>query len=377
MRHVSILVKPASSACTMGCAYCFYRDLAEGRESGACSVMGRDVMEAVVRRALEVGEDARVAFDFQGGEPTVAGLDFFEAFVAEVDRGCGGQRVSYAIQTNGLALDDEWCDFLVRHRFLVGVSVDGTRSLHDRLRPAADGSGTYGRVAASVRRLRAHGLEPAILCVLSSELSRHPQQVYRGLCDLDARYVQFIPCLGPSGEEGAALGPRAAEMARHALAPERFAGFYRGFLGAWERGCEAGRSMSVGLFDDVMALSLGRRPRTCGVLGACAPQFVVEADGSVYPCDFYAEDRWLMGNVTTDSLEEMARGAVLRGFLARPRTAAAACEACRFRGMCHGGCPRLSGGFLAGDVCGYRDFLEYGYGRLASRAMAGRGRPWA
>lgn len=378
MRYLSMLVKPASAACDMACSYCFYRDLAQGRERGCRPVMDRPVMEAVVSRAFEAVPDGTVAFDFQGGEPTLAGLDFFEAFVAEVERRRGGCRVSYAIQTNGLALDERWCEFLGRNRFLVGVSLDGTRSLHDRLRPAADGGATWSRVAASLGRLRRHGVEPAVLCVLSSELARHPQQVYRGLASLGARHVQFIPCLGPA--EGGDGSPRSAEMASHALTPERFAHFYRGFLDAWERGQAEDGPMAVGLFDDVMGLSLGRRPRTCGALGACAPQFVVESDGSVYPCDFYASDRWCMGNVCSDPIEAMAAGAVVEGFLSRPRRAGcdAPCADCGFEGICHGGCPRLSTAFAADGRCGYREFLEYGYGRLARRARERVGRmPWA
>ena len=191
-----MLVKPASAACDMACSYCFYRDLAQGRERGCRPVMDRPVMEAVVSRAFEAVPDGTVAFDFQGGEPTLAGLDFFEAFVAEVERRRGGCRVSYAIQTNGLALDERWCEFLGRNRFLVGVSLDGTRSLHDRLRPAADGGATWSRVAASLGRLRRHGVEPAVLCVLSSELARHPQQVYRGLATSSSSRVWGPPRVG-------------------------------------------------------------------------------------------------------------------------------------------------------------------------------------
>ena len=217
-----------------------------------------------------------------------------------------------------------------------------------------------------------------MLCVLSSELVRHPQQVYRGLASLGARHVQFIPCLGPA--EGGDGSPRSAEMASHALTPGRFVHFYRGFLDAWERGQAEDGPMAVGLFDDVMGLSLGRRPRTCGALGACAPQFVVESDGSVYPCDFYASDRWCMGNVCSDTIEAMAAGAVVEGFLSRPRRADgdAPCTDCGFEGICHGGCPRLSTAFAADGRCGYREFLEYGYGRLARRARERVGRmPWA
>lgn len=365
-----MLVKPAGPACSMRCGYCFYRDVASRREGACGAAMAPDVASAVVRRALEVAPDASCSFDFQGGEPTLAGIDFFRRFVGEVEAGRSRQRVSYAIQTNGLALDDEWCAFLAENRFLVGLSLDGTRALHDAARPDAAGRPTWDRVEASLHRLRRHGVEPTVLCVLTREVARHPQQVWRGLDSLRVRYVQFIPCVA----ELDGVGPAAA----HALTPERFASFYRGFLDAWERGSATGHPMSVGLFDDVMALSLGRRPRTCGVLGACAPQFVVEADGTVYPCDFHATDEWALGSVVESPLEELAAGRLLRSFLSRGRERAEACGDCPFEGICHGHCPRLSSAFIDGDSCGYRDFLSYGYRRLRARALSRVGAgPWA
>lgn len=350
MRRVSFLVKPASSACSMACAYCFYRDVAQGR---APQVMSDAVADALIDRALALAPDASIAFDFQGGEPTLAGLPFFERFVARVAAQRDRQHVSFAIQTNGLALDDAWCAFLAEHRFLVGVSLDGYRELHDRLRPDLHGAGTFDCVAAAIARLRTYGLEPSVLMVLSQPLAAHPQKVWRTIERLDLRYVQFIPCLGPL--DGAA--------GRHALTPDAFARFYLTLLGLWERG---GRTVHVGLFDDLLALTSGRHPQTCGLLGRCAPQFVVEGDGSVYPCDFYAREPWRLGNVMERSLEELAVSPVLREFLMRPRSRCAECSSCRFESLCHGNCPRMASAYFDERACGYRRFLEQAWPRLAT-----------
>lgn len=357
MRAMSVLVKPASSACTMRCAYCFYRDVA-GRRSDAPSVMDEATVDALIDGVLAAGDDASVSFDFQGGEPTLAGLDFFKDFVAKVRSRAGRQRVSYAIQTNGLAVDDEWAAFLAENRFLVGVSLDGWRGLHDRLRPDAAGRPTYDRVVGAVGLLRRFGIEPALLTVLTCELARHPQRAWRALGDLQARYVQFIPCVADLDGRGP-----------HALTPDRFASFYRGLLDAWERDLERRRYVSVGLFDDVMSLARQVRPRTCGALGACAPQFVVEASGDVYPCDFYCLEENALGNVRETGFVDMARSPRLEAFLRARAERPGACDACRFEGMCHGGCRRLSSAFARGDECGYRDFLEYGFDRLARLAV--------
>lgn len=356
-KHISFLIKPASSACNMRCRYCFYHDVAEHREHAVTSRMSAETAHAIIDKALALAPDAQVAFAFQGGEPTLAGLPFFRDFVAYVEAHRESQTVTYALQTNGLAVaaDPAWADFLARHRFLVGVSVDGTKDIHDYLRPDAAGAGTYGRVTKAIGRLREAGVEFNVLTVLTGQLAKHPQQAFRFLMRERVDYVQYIPCLP-------GLGEQADE---YSLTPHAFTGFYRVLLDQWLRELERGHYISVGLFDDIMGMSLGRRPVQCGMLGQCAPQFVVEGNGDVFPCDFYALDEWRCGNVTCDSLEDMATCDAVRRFLAEPRRPCSACATCPFEGMCHRNCKRLNIAYYDDAYCGYREFLEYGYQRLA------------
>lgn len=358
--HISLLVKPASSACNMRCRYCFYRDVACHRAHAVEPRMSRETAHALVDKALGLAPDAHVTFAFQGGEPTLAGLPFFRDFVSRVEERRERQHVTYALQTNGLAVADDpaWADFFARHDFLVGVSVDGYRGLHDHLRPDATGGPTYDRVLAAIARLREAGVAFNVLTVLTAQLARHPQQAFRFLVRERIDYVQYVPCLP-------GLGERADEWS---LSPRAFAAFYRSLLQQWLRELDRGHYVSVGLFDDLMAMSLGRRPVQCGMLGRCSPQLVVEASGDVYPCDFYALDEWRCGNVATDSLEGLVTCEAQRRFAAEPRRPCSACATCRFEGLCHRNCKRLNIAYYDEGYCGYREFLEYGFDRLAAVA---------
>ena len=349
MKHISFLIKPASSTCNMRCRYCFYADVAEHRETANHGIMDAATIQAVVDRAFALGPDAEVTFAFQGGEPTCAGLDFFRSFCAYVDAHRAQQTVHLAIQTNGYVIDDTWATFLAEHGFLVGVSIDGYPEMHDWLRPDARGAGTMDRVLDAVAALRRAGADFNILTVLTDQLARHPQKLYRFYRQHKFDFVQLIPCL-PGLDEASD---------EYSLEPESFASFYKTFFRLWLEDFKRGERMSVTLFDNVIPLFAGMYPQQCGMLGACAPQFVVEGNGDVYPCDFYVLDRFRLGNIRTDSLEAMATCDALRAFLDEPRRACSMCATCPFERICHKNCKRLNTCYYRENYCGYRDFLEY------------------
>lgn len=345
----------------MRCAYCFYQDVARHRERACGEMMTTAVAQAIVERACAAADaGATVTFAFQGGEPTLAGLPFFKDFVAYAESQLRDVRVRYALQTNGLLLDEEWAAFLAEKDFLVGVSVDGWRELHDAQRPAASGEGTYAAITRSMRLLRAAGVRTNVLSVLTSQMAAHPQRAFKALVQSGVDYVQYVPCLAELDEE---QGADACS-----LTPAEFAHFYKGLLNSWMAGLRQGRHVHVGLLEDVMALSLGMPPSQCGMLGSCAPQLVVESNGDVFPCDFYATDEWRCGNIQSNTIDELLGSSAAARFCAAPRRSCAACEDCPFEGMCHRGCRRLGAAFYDQDRCGYREFLEYGYDALARAA---------
>ena len=215
MRSVTFLIKPASSLCDMRCKYCFYHDISDIREVKSMGILSEDTARALIRSAFAAVEPGGfVQFTFQGGEPTLAGLDFFRRFMElEAQYRPRNIQVGHSIQTNGLHLNEEWAVFLKQHGFLVGISIDGNQSIHDTCRVDAAGKGTWDRVTGSLALLDRQGVESNILCVVSSAVARNPQKVYAALRKLGDHPMQFIPCLDPleasRGSEKYSLKPEA------------------------------------------------------------------------------------------------------------------------------------------------------------------------
>lgn len=358
------MIKPVSSACNMRCKYCFYADEASRRSVPSFGRMTEETSDAVLAHLfadLEPGDHLTVAF--QGGEPTLAGLDYFRHFVDETGKYAGkGVEVDYALQTNGLLLDDAWCAFLREKRFLVGLSLDGPAEFHNGNRLDADLRGTFRRVAEAKERMDRHGVEYNLLTVLTNQLARHPKQIWKFLLDQGVNFVQFIPCLGPLEGEGGG----------YALTPERYASFYTALYALWEQEYRGGHYVSVKLFDDLINLLAFGRCNACGLLGRCQAQLIVEADGGVYPCDFYVLDEWRVGSLKEQSLRAVYESPGMERFLRREAEQPPGCGGCPYRAMCNGGCKRMRAEVFcaASDgTCGHRLLLDACGERLENMAL--------
>lgn len=296
MPSASILIKPASSDCTISCRYCFYREIAQRREAPRARRMSDDVLESLVREALEYA-DGHVSFAWQGGEPMLAGLGFFRRAVALQRRlNAAGIRVENAIQTNGLLVDDEWAGFFADEGFLVGLSIDGPREIHDAGRVDHGGEGTFGRVASSARTLVAHGVDVNVLSVVTAQAAGHPDEVYGFLRSEGFSYLQFIPCMSEA--------PGHADAC--AVEPEAYGHFLARVFDLWYAGYVAGADVDVRQFSNWAQMAAGLPSEECGMCGHCTTYFAVEADGSVYPCDFYMTDEWRLGSAPMGSRRCMA-----------------------------------------------------------------------
>lgn len=353
MKRLSVLIKPASSLCNLRCKYCFYADVSAKRSVrsyGRMQTATTDTMVAQLFADLEDGAELTMAF--QGGEPTLAGLPYFKHLVAQVAAQPQKVQVHYSIQTNGTLLDDQWAAFLRDQHFMVGLSIDGPTAYHDRNRVDTHGRGTYQRVWQAKQLLDDYQIEYNILCVLTAQLARHPRAVYAWLQKSDIAYVQFIPCLD-------ALEP--TETSAYALTPQGFYAFYRELFALWLADLQHGRYRSIKLFDDVYNLLVRHEVTACGLLGQCSVQFVIEADGSVYPCDFYVLDQYRLGNLKTHTLRELFHQPQAQGWLRRPIKRPAMCAACPMQRVCRGGCPRMSAAMYVDETqhfCGYQQLLE-------------------
>lgn len=316
-------------------------------------IMSEETMEALILKALDVSSSSTITFAFQGGEPTVAGLDYFQRFVQRVnDNRKEGQRILYAIQTNGYTLDMEWASFFKEHKFLVGISVDGYQENHDFFRINSKNQATFDKVYQSYQLLKTNEVDVNILTVLSKQLAKKPKELYEFYRSIDAKYIQLIPCLPP-------LGVVEDEFS---LTPELFASFYKDFYVLWEHDYRNGQYMSVTLFDNIIPMFQGIAPSQCGMLGFCSPQYVVESDGSVYPCDFYVLDEYKCGNIVTDTLDEIRKNSVMSQFLQESKRMSPLCSTCKFKSICHGNCKRMNIVYFNNDTyCGYQDFLEFAH----------------
>lgn len=352
MKQLSVMIKPASALCNLRCKYCFYADIADLREVRSFGIMKQETTEAILKNIHEsLSSGDSITFAFQGGEPTLAGLSYFEHFTSIVDT-WQGLDVHYALQTNATLLDDDWCAFLKKYNFLLGVSWDILADCHDTARVDTAGKGTSKRVLESVALLEKHKVEYNILCTLTNFVARHPNQVWKQLVKHDIRYVQFTPCLDEL---------EAAGESTYALTPKRFASFYNQIFDLWYADYKAGKYRSVKLIDDVVNLLAFGIPSACGITGHCSPQIIVESNGSVYPCDFYCMDEYTLGNLCDTPLDALQKSPKMRDFLTRPHQKPILCGTCEFARFCGGNCKRMQRQICCGTddrFCGYQDFLR-------------------
>ena len=374
MPALSLLIKPASGNCNMRCRYCFYADELDNREIRSYGKMSVDTMHTIVEKAMEYG-DYECTIAFQGGEPTLAGLDFYRDLVAYVTAHENPKKlkIHYALQTNGYLINEEWAAFLGENHFLVGVSLDGLKEIHDRYRLDAAGKGTYQRVISAIRLLEKHQVEYNILTVVTAATARNGQKIYNYFKKNHFGYQQYIECLDPIGEE-----PGQHE---YSLTPEKYGEFLKSMFDAWYLDMRSGTYVYNRYFENLMMIMAGQQPESCNMRGVCGKQWVFEADGSVYPCDFYALDQWRLDNIQENSFEEMDEKRDELGFIQWSMRQQEDCQKCRWFGLCRNGCRRNREPVTAEHTnrnyfCkSYQMFFEYAYPRLEEiyqLYMAGR-----
>lgn len=361
MKQISLLIKPSSSLCNMQCAYCFYEDVSSNRENASMGIMSEETMKALIDQTMALNVE-QINYCFQGGEPTVADLDFFRSFVNYVEQKRDQQKITYAIQTNGYRLNDEWVNFFAKYQFLVGVSLDGMLANHNRVRKNKNGQGTFKEIIANIKKIEKAHVSYNILTVLTHELAKKPKELFKFYQEQNFKYIQLIPCLPTL--EGNDI------MDRFALRPKDFASFYKTFFDEWYQAYLKGQYYSVTLFDNVIPMYLQIPPEQCGMLGKCHMQLVVEGNGNVYPCDFYVLDEYCCGNINENSILEIMSHAHGKKFLSEPRDLCQLCSNCKFEGMCHGNCRRLSSCYYDKHYCGYQEFLAYSQEKMIRIAQA-------
>ena len=332
-----VMAKPTGAACNLDCAYCFFLKK-EKLYPGSCFRMTDAVMEQYIRQTIAAHRTPQVTIAWQGGEPTLMGLDFFRRAVQiEKDVLRPGMTVENTLQTNGVLLDDDWCEFLRENRFLVGLSMDGPREMHDAYRRDKAGHPVFDKVLRAARLMQEHHVEFNILCTVNAVNSAHPLEVYRFFRDeLAAPFLQFIPIVERDNETGDQEGARITDRSVTGAAYGRF---LTEIFDEWVRR-DVGR-IFVQIFDAVLASYVRGESSLCYLRPTCGTGVALEHNGDLYSCDHYVEPGHLLGNIVQTPLAEMMAGEKQRAFgRAKSSGLPGPCRECRFLFTCHGECPK-------------------------------------
>lgn len=359
MPAASILIKPASANCNMDCKYCFYKCLSSHREEYSKGFMKEETLETLVREAIAYA-DGSLTFAFQGGEPTLAGLDFFQKAV-ELQQKYNNKKlqIENTIQTNGLLIDEKWARFLGEHRFLVGLSLDGPKKMHDRYRKDAAGQDTFARIMHSVQLLEQYHVDYNVVTVVTNDTAKQASFLYKFWNRNHYPFVQFIPCMDEIKRQDG-----TQERSIYAVEPEQYGKFLCELFDLWYADFVAGEAMDIRMFSNLAQMAAGYPAEECGMNGCCNCYFVVEGDGSVYPCDFYCMDAWKLGTVK-DGFVQMKTSDKAKAFVEASRPVCAACQECPYFSLCRGGCRRWREPFVDGkpglnQLCSaYRMFFAH------------------
>jgi len=335
-----LLAKPTGAICNLDCRYCFYLP-AESLYPNSDFHMSDAVLDAYVRQYLESQPGPEINLAWQGGEPTLMGLDFFRRGVALARRyRRPGTRVLHTIQTNGVLLDDEWCAFLAEHRFLVGLSIDGPEPLHDAYRVDKGGHPTFARVMRGLRLLQKHRVDVNILCTVHAANAPHPLDVYRFLRDqAGAQFIQLIPIVERAGALvplGRMMRERASERSVSGFA---FGHFLIDIFDEWVQR-DVGR-VFVQMFDSALASWVGAPSGLCVHAETCGAALALEHTGDLYSCDHFVDPAHRLGNITETHMRDLVQKPEQVQFGAAKRDALpGTCRRCDVRFACHGGCPK-------------------------------------
>ena len=323
-----VMAKPVGSRCNMRCAYCYYLEKGKFSAHAKQSRMSFSLLEKLIRQTIEAS-DGTVSFTWHGGEPTLAGLDFYQK-VVELEKKYlpRGWEVWNNIQTNGLLLNDEWCRFLRENRFDVGVSIDGAQWVHDKNRRDRGGNETYQRTVRAVRKLQSVGIQPDLLCTVTSSAASDPLGVYRGLRELCTGWVQFIPII-VRDEDG--------NLSSESVTPEGYGEFLCAVFDEWVTH-DLG-SLDVQLFAETARIWAGGEANLCWMAPTCGRVLIAEEDGAVYACDHFVDGDHRLGSLSGERLDVLANSE--RQFIfgdAKRDTLTKECKRCPWLSCCNGGC---------------------------------------
>lgn len=327
MKPFTLLIKPSGSDCNIDCAYCFYKNRSEELGSGR-QRMSREVLERLVKDYMELGFGVS-GFAWQGGEPTLMGVEFFARAVQLQKRyGRAGRHLSNKMQTNGVLLDESWCRFLHENKFLLGISIDGPKEFHDKYRLDYSDAGTFEKVMRGIENCRKYAVEFSALIVLNHINVEQPERLFDFVVENDLTYLQFIPCIEQD--------PQTGKPAEFSITPEQYGRFLCRLFDLWvEYGPE---KLNVRDFDSLVTYYVMGEATMCTYSRQCAGFVVIEHNGDAYCCEFFVEPELRIGNILETPLAELANGREKRAFARDKQKLCSQCLLCSHLDICRGGC---------------------------------------
>lgn len=348
LQPFALMVKPAGAACNMRCRYCYYIE----NEVSDRSLMSEELLEELIRNYFSCASYPVVSFVWHGGEPTLRGLSFYRKAV-ELQKQYlpEGYECWNNLQTNGLALDEEWCSFLKENHFDVGLSIDGTRLIHDRYRSDASGNPTYERIRKNISLLQKYGIQPDLLCTLTEDTAQSASSVYDTLKRMKTGWIQFIPIVNHDAE---------GNLSEESVRPASYGDFLCKLFREWVLK-DFGRS-NIQMFAELLNIYNGGSPSVCWMSETCGRALVVESSGHIYSCDHFVNEKHDLGDVRTMSFEEALASDLQKTFgMSKKEALSEKCRICPYLHLCHGGC--LKDRFLHNNencLCeGLYRFFEY------------------
>ncbi len=358
-RRFHVMSKPGGSKCNLDCQYCFYLHKDELLHQPKQPMMDDTTLEAFIKSYIESQDGHEIVFSWQGGESTLLGLDYFKKIVQLQNKyRPSGVKIENDLQTNGILLNDEWCQFLKDNGFLVGLSIDGPKELHDKYRVTRSGKPTFNLVMAAAKRLQEHHVPFNALVVVNRHNAKHPLDVYRFLTkELGATYIQFTPCVeakdftttAPQFWNETMIPNKGSELAKpgHPMSivtdwsvdPDDWGNFLNTVFIEWVNN-DLGRVL-VNLFETAVAQVMGKESQLCVTAEFCGKGLAMEHNGDVFSCDHYVYPEYKLGNIHDRGLNEFAFSIRQHGFgMAKRDSLPSYCKSCPHLKLCWGECPK-------------------------------------
>jgi uncharacterized protein len=332
MSSITLLIKPTSFRCNLDCSYCFYRRV-EGVYPELEHFMDLETAGTLIRKALRLGHEENL-FCWQGGEPTLMGLDFFRQVVRlQRELALPGQTIGNSIQTNGVLIDKAWADFFGDSGFFVGLSLDGPEQLHDYYRKSSSGKGTFSKVMRAAQLLKDRGVQFNILTLVNDRNVSEPEKLYRFFRSHGFSHLQFIPCFETD--------PATGRSQPFSITGEQLGRFHCALFDLWMK--DGFTDVSIRTFEDILIYYIDGVHVSCNWFQECASYLVVEHNGDVYPCDFFVFPEWKLGNIVADTFQQIAANPLRKKFARIKAELPQACKGCRWLPFCHGDCTKFRG----------------------------------